>query len=155
MVLRVKILHPYQIAYKNSFNLHILKILWRDAFSSAACEDFLFQCLYFSFFIISHTIFQISWRKFLFPLSSFTVIDHRKLWISSLWSKKVETVTKNCLNMALYLSQFLRASRIRVLRSIHTELFSRHANFFMLVEEEYQLLQKSKHDLDTRTFQQS
>ena len=40
--------------------------------------------------------------------------------------RKVETGTKNCLNMALYLFQFLWASTIRV--QIRTELFSRHAD---------------------------
>ena len=56
--------------------------------------------------------------------------------------RKVETGTKNCLDMALYFFQFLWASTIRVVRSALS--FSPLAMLtIMLLEEECQQIEKA------------
>ena len=92
----------------------------------------------------SHTIFQtflVESFCFLPRLSGFSTVWNSLYFFTMV--RKVETGTKNCLDMALYLFQFLWATIIRVLRS---ELSSSPLAMLtpMLLEEECQLLQMRK-----------
>ena len=102
---------------------------------------------------LSNNFLLLSWRKFLFPPSSFMVFDHLKICAFLYYGQIVKTRTKNCLVMALYLFQFLWASTIRVLRSTLSSFPL--AMLTPVLQEECQILQKSKLILDIRTLQKS
>ena len=74
--------------------------------------------------LISHNFSDVSWRKFLFPPSSFRVIDRLKLSVFLHYGQKSRNRNQKLLQYGLIPLSIILVSNSNSRSQIHTELFS-------------------------------